>query len=195
MSSAANRSEEDPSARGTAALIVTNVEGIETRAAELAARLNITVEVVASRSAALRLLARRSYVIVVVDQILADSESDGCELIWKNSGLAIPLQINFALVGSARLEREMRTALARREREKQLALQAAAAAVDDELKNAITAFLLESRLALAERNIPPPVESRLQTLAGMADHLRDWLLPNRGTEYHERAIDRTPEVT
>jgi hypothetical protein len=177
MSSAANRSEEDPLAKGTAALIVTTVEGIESRAAELAGRLNITVEVVASRSAALRLLARRCYVIVVVDQILADSEPDGCELIWKNSGLAIPLQINFALAGSARLEREMRTALAWREREKQLAIQAAAAAVDDELKNAITAFLLESRLALAERDIPPPVESRLKTLAGMADNLRERLQP------------------
>jgi hypothetical protein len=55
--------------------------------------------------------------------------------------------------------------------------------LDDDLKNAITGFLLESQLALAEKNIPPRVESRLRTLAGMADQLRERLLPTvaRGT--------------
>jgi hypothetical protein len=139
--------------------------------------------VASSRAAALRLLSRRGYAIVVLDQILADSDPQGCELIWKSAGMAIPLQVNFALAGSARLEREMRGALGRREREQQLAITAAAAALDDELKNAITGFLLESQLALAEKNIPPRVESRLRTLAGMADQLRERLLPTvaRGT--------------
>jgi len=175
----ANPAEKKP----PAALIVTTNEGMEATAAELAGRLRLTVEVATSRAGALRLLGRRAYAIVVVDQILADSDPQGTELLWKNAGVAIPLQVNFALAGSARLEREMRGALARREREAQLAVAAATAAVDDELKNAITGFLLESRLALAEENIPPRVENRLRTLVGMATQLRDRLLPTaaRGT--------------
>jgi hypothetical protein len=183
MSSTAKQSVEEQPATRAAALIITAMDGIESQAAELAGRLHVTVEVASSRAAALRLLSRRGYAIVVLDQILADSDPQGCELIWKSAGMAIPLQVNFALAGSARLEREMRGALGRREREQQLAITAAAAALDDELKNAITGFLLESQLALAEENIPPRVESRLRTLAGMADQLRERLLPMvaRGT--------------
>jgi hypothetical protein len=165
------------------ALIITASEGIEATAAALAAQLQMTVEIASTRAAALRLLGRRGYSIVVVDQIVAESDAAGTDLIWKNAGMAIPLQVNFALAGSARLEREVRAALARRQREQQLAVTAAAAAVDDELKNAITGFLLESRLALAEENIPPRIETRLHTLAAMADRLRERLLPtgSRGT--------------
>jgi hypothetical protein len=142
-----------------AALIVTAIEGIEITAAALAAQLKLTVEIAASRAAAVRLLSRRGYAIVVLDQNLADSDAEGADLIWKNAGVAIPLQLNFALAGSARLEREIRAALVRRERERGLAVAAARAAVDAELKNAITGILLESRLALAEENLPPRVEN------------------------------------
>lgn len=177
MSAQCTDTETASSLRPAAALIVTTMEGIESTAAALAAQLKLTVEVAASRAAALRLLLRRSYQVVILDQILADSDPDGAELIWQHAGVAIPLQVNFALAGSARLEREVRTALARRQREQQLADTAATAAVDAELKNAITGFLLEARLALAEENIPPQVESRLRTLAGMADRLRERLVP------------------
>jgi|HubBroStandDraft_4_1064222.scaffolds.fasta_scaffold86079_2 hypothetical protein len=159
-----------------AALIVTAIEGIEITAAALAAQLKLTVEIAASRAAAVRLLSRRGYAIVVLDQNLADSDAEGADLIWKNAGVAIPLQLNFALAGSARLEREIRAALVRRERERGLAVAAARAAVDAELKNAITGILLESRLALAEENLPPRVENRLKTLALMADGLRERLV-------------------
>jgi CheY-like chemotaxis protein len=159
-----------------AVLIVTAIEEIETTAAALAGQLKLTVEIAASRAAAVRLLARRGYSVVVVDQNLAETDAEGADLIWKNAGVAIPLQLNFALAGSARLEREIRAALARREREQVLAVAAARSAVDAELKNAITGILLESRLALAEENLPPRVENRLKTLALMADRLRERLV-------------------
>ncbi|MGA7349854.1 MAG: hypothetical protein WBX06_01760 [Acidobacteriaceae bacterium] len=160
-----------------AVLIVTAMEEIETTAASVAAQLKLTVEIAASRAAAVRLLARRGYSIVVLDQTLAETDAEGADLIWKNAGVAIPLQMNFALAGSARLEREIRAALARREREHALAVTAARAAVDAELKNAITGILLESQLALGEENLPPRVENRLKTMALMAGRLRDHLVP------------------
>lgn len=165
-------------ASGTAAvLIVTAMDAMESTAAALAARLGMPVEIASTRPAALRLLDRRNYAAVVLDHMLAESDSEGAELIWKRSGLAVPIQVNFALAGSARLEREIRGALARRKREHQLALVAAAAAMDAELKDAVTGFLLESQLALREANIPPGLEGRLHTLAMMAERLRDRLSP------------------
>jgi len=178
MSALLNSTGNPQTSTPAAALIITATEDVETTVAALAGQLKATIEIAASRVTALRLLARRSYSIVVLDQILADSDPEGAELIWKHGGVAIPLQINFALAGSARLEREIRGALTRRRREQQLADAAAAAAIDAELKNAITGFLLESRLALAEEGIPPGVESHLRTLAEMAGRLRERLTPN-----------------
>jgi hypothetical protein len=159
------------------ALVVTGMDNIETTAAALARSLSLTVEVVFTRAAALRLLSRRAFAVIILDQILADSDREGADLIWKCSGTAIPLQINFALAGVARLEREVRAALTRRQREMHLAGAAAAAAIDADLKNAVTGLLLESRLALAESDIPPRVQDRLRTLAEMADRLRERLVP------------------
>ncbi len=155
-----------------AALIVTAIDGIEETAALLAERLSLVVEVASGRAAALRLMERRAYAVVVLDQMLADGDPEGAELIWKHAGMAVPMEFSFALAGGARLERELRGALARRRREEELAQAAAAAALDAEMKNAVTGFLLESRLALAEEGIPPQVEGRLQALAGMAEQLR-----------------------
>ncbi len=177
MSASAKCMENAAAPSVTAVLIVTAMEEIEATAAKLASCLNLTVEVASSRATALRLLARRGYAMLIVDQILADSDPEGGDLLWKNSGMAVPLQVNFAIAGSARLEREVKGALMRRERDQQLASAAAAAALDAELKNAITGFLLESRLALAEKDIAPAIERRLRNLVEMASHLRNRLLP------------------
>ncbi|MGD0366802.1 MAG: hypothetical protein ABSA94_05055 [Acidobacteriaceae bacterium] len=176
MSAQVNGNGNPASPAQPAVLIVTAIEEIETTAAALATQLKVTVEIAASRAAAVRLLTRRGYSIVVLDQTLAETDAEGADLIWKSAGVAIPLQMNFALAGSARLEREIRAALARREREHILAVAAARAAVDAELKNAITGILLESRLALGEENLPPRVENRLKTLALMADRVRERLV-------------------
>lgn len=158
-----------------AALIITALDAIEATAAALATRLDLTVEIASGRGAALRLLQRRAYAVVVLDQTLAEADAEGAELVWKYAGLAVPMEMNFALAGSARLEREVRGALARRQREQQLAAMAATAELDTELKNAVTGLLLESQLALAEKDLAPPVESRLRTLAGIADRMRERL--------------------
>jgi hypothetical protein len=104
-----------------------------------------------------------------------DADPEGVDLVWAQAGLAIPLQISFALSGSARVEREVRAALARRQHETQLAAAVASARLDAEIKNAVTGFLLESQLALAEAGIPPRVESRLRTLAEIAERMRERL--------------------
>lgn len=148
------------------------LEKIERKAAEIAAHLDVVVEIAAGRAAALRLLERKPYSVVVLDQMLAETDPQGADLLWTQCGLALPLQISLSIAGSTRLERDLRMALVRREREQELARLAASAGVDAEIRNAVTAFLLESQLALQEKDIPPQIESRLRTMAGIADRLR-----------------------
>ncbi|HTW46967.1 MAG TPA: hypothetical protein VMD92_03400 [Acidobacteriaceae bacterium] len=156
-------------------LMVTPLDGVESTAAALAEKLDLVVDVASTRAAALRLLNRRSYAAVILDLMLAEADPEGAELIWKGAALAIPIPISFALAGAERVEREVRAALARRRKETQLATAAAAAALDGEIKNAVTGLLLESQLALAESDVPPRLAGRLQTLAGIADRLRERL--------------------
>jgi hypothetical protein len=159
---------ENRKAAAQPVLIVTPLEGVETTAAALAEKLGLAVDVASTRAGALRLLSRRSYAAVIVDQMLAEADPEGAEVIWKGAGLAIPIPMSFAVAGAERVEREVRAALARRQKETQLATAAAAAALDGEIKNAVTGLLLESRLALAEADVPPRLADRLRaTLAGV----------------------------
>jgi signal transduction histidine kinase len=83
--------------------------------------------------------------------------------------------VNFALTGAARLIRELRAALSRREREQALARKAAAAAIESELKSTVAGLLLHSELALSGSDADSPVAERLRTLADLAGILRQKL--------------------
>jgi len=113
-------------------LMVTGIEGARNCAAVVAAQLGMEVEVAEGRKTALRRCATGSF-------------WPWCWMRpWRSAtrrrrgGLGAcrpghPVQINFALSGSARLIREIRAALHRREREQTLARRAAAAAIEIEL--------------------------------------------------------------
>src|SRR5271157_1214731 len=153
-------------------LIVTGIEGAHNCATVVAAQLGMEVEVADGRKAALAALRRREFAAVVVDETMAECDPAAAEAIWDHAGLAIPLQINFALSGAARLIREIRAALHRREREQMLAHRAAAAAIESELKTTIAGLLLHSQLALAGNDIPTPLADKLRVVADLAGHLR-----------------------
>lgn len=161
-------------------LLVTLIEEIDAGVAEIADHLGVSIEIAGGRAAALRLLERKSYSVVVLDQMLADTDPQGADLLWRHCGLAVPLQTGLPVGGGARLERELRMALARREREQELARLAASAELDTKMKNAVTAFLLESQLALQENGLSPQVEERLRTMSRIADELRSDLQKSTG---------------
>jgi hypothetical protein len=156
-------------------LMITSILGAENCAAVLAAQLGFPVETVPSRKDGLARLRRHEYSIIVVDDALAESDPDGTELLWKHAGLAILVQINFALSGTARLAREVRAALARREQEQALAMRAAAVAVESDLRDTVTGLILQSQLALAEPEISPQLAAKLKTVAELAGSLRQRL--------------------
>jgi DNA-binding NtrC family response regulator len=156
-------------------LMVTGVEGARNCAEVVSAQLGLEVEVAEGRKTALAALRRREFTAVVVDETLAECDPAAAEAIWDRAGLAIPLQINFALSGAARLIREIRAALHRREREQTLARRAAEAAIERELKSTVAGLLLNSQIALSIGDVPAPLAERLRVVADLAGNLRQQL--------------------
>ncbi len=153
-------------------LLVTGVEGARNCADVIAKQLEMDVEVADGRKTALGLLRQREFVAVVVDETVAGCDPAAAEAIWERAGLAIPLQINFAVSGAARLIREIRAALHRREREQMLARRAAAVAVEQELKTTVAGLLLQSQLALSSSEPASPLAEKLRLVASLAGDLR-----------------------
>jgi hypothetical protein len=156
-------------------LIVTGIEGARNCATVVGAQLGLEVEVAEGRKAALAALRRHEFSAVVVDETMAECDPAAAEAIWEHAGLAIPLQINFALSGAARLTREIRSALHRREREQTLARRAAAAAIETELKTTVAGLLLHSQLALSGGEVSPLLADKLRMVADLAGSLRQQL--------------------
>lgn len=158
-------------------LIVTGMEGAENCAAALSGMLGLECEAANGRKPALVALKRHEYMALVVDEGVIDTDPAGVELLWEQAGLAIPVQLNFALSGANRLAREIRMAIHRRERERTLAHDAAAAAIESELKSTVAGLLLHSQLALADREISAPLAEKLRVVADLAGNLRQQLAP------------------
>ena len=153
-------------------LMVTGIEGAYNCAEVVGKQLALEVVVAEGRKSALALLHQREFAAVVVDESIAECDPAAAEAIWQRSGLAIPLQINFALCGLARLVREIRAALGRREREQTLAYRAAAAAIESNLKSTLAGLLLHSQLALSGSDANSAVAERLRTVADLVGSLR-----------------------
>jgi len=155
-------------------LIVTGIEGARNCAAAVGEQLGMEVEMAEGRRTALAALRRREFDAVVVDETLAECDPAAAETIWEHAGLAIPLQINFALSGATRIIHEIRAALHRRAREQMLARRAATAAIETELKTTVAGLLLQSQLALIGE-VPAPVADKLRVVAELASNLRQQL--------------------
>ena len=156
-------------------LLISGIEGARNCAGVIEKHLGMEVEVAGGRKAALTILGAREFVVVVVDETIADCDPVGADSIWERAGLAIPLQVNFALSGAARLIRDIRAGMRRREREQMLARKAAAAAIESELKATVAGLLLQSELALSSSDAGSPLAERLRDVADLAGNLRNKL--------------------
>jgi len=164
--------KDDLAISSGAVLFVSGMQGVGTAAAVVGAQLGMEVEVVEGHRAALAALRRREYLAVVIDESLAECDPSAAEKICEHTGLAIPMQINFAASGTARLVREIRAALNRREREQTLARRAAVAAIETELKTTVAGLLLHSQLALSGDKVPTAVAERLRMVADFGESIR-----------------------
>lgn len=156
-------------------LVVSALSGAENCAAAVMQQLGVDAEVVPGRREALDAMRIGTYDAVIVDDALAEGDPRGAELLWKMAGLAIPMQVNFALTGPTRLVRDLRAALMRREQEQDVAQRAAMRAVETELRNTVSGLLLHSQLALRESPPNPQLEQRLRLVAELAGSLKQRL--------------------
>lgn len=163
-------------------LMVTGIDGARNCATVVGAQLGMEVEVAEGRKNALAALRRCEFLAVVVDETLAECDPAAAQTIWDHAGLAIPLQINFALSGAARVIREIRAALHRREREQALAHRAATAAIETELKSTVAGLLLHSQLALNGSDAGSPVADKLRVVADLVGSLRRQLTSCGGAD-------------
>lgn len=156
-------------------LIISAMDGAGNCAAAIEGQTGVHVEVAATRKAGLAALRGGEFAVVVVEENLAEGDPSWADLVWNLAGLAVPLQVNFAISGCARLGREVKAALSRRDGEHELARKAVAAEIENELKSSVTGLLLESELALREMRSPTKLEPKLRHLVELAGALRERL--------------------
>jgi DNA-binding NtrC family response regulator len=158
-----------------AVLLVTASGLAESCASLLTGQLGLAVELAAGRRQALAALRRREFAVVVLDEGMAEADPAGAEVLWQQAGLAVPVQVNFAISGCNRVLREVRGAIQRREREVSLALRAATRVLEGEINTALTGLLLEAELALREPGLPAAASARMTRVLHLAGTLRQQL--------------------
>jgi len=156
-------------------LLVTGIAGAENCAAAISKQFGFAVETAATRKDALAAMRRRSYAIVVADSSLLEAAAGDADMLFQQAGLAIPLEINFAISGCGRLVREIRAALSRRRMEQSVAARAAASSLETSLRDTVAGLLLQSQLALAEPSVTPQLAGKLRMMADLAGSLRQKL--------------------
>lgn len=153
-------------------LLVTEMEGVENFASALGSMLGCTVEAAGTRRAGLLAVRRREFGVVLVEDSLAERDSEWADQMWAAAGLAMPMRINFAISGVTRLTREVRNALSRRDGEQAMVKRAVAAALENEFRGSVTGLLLQSELALQEAAGFTRLEPKLRNLVELAGELR-----------------------
>jgi hypothetical protein len=131
--------------------------------------------VAATLSDAVRQLQEQEFSAVVMDQLLLDSEPEEAEVVFKHLGQAVPVYLNFALVGMSRVTRELRSALNRRNREVLVARREAEQALRHELNEKVTALMLSCEMALQVPGLPESAEAKMQAVDTLAREMREKL--------------------
>jgi hypothetical protein len=145
-------------------LLVTPSERASECAAALHAATNeevVTADTLARTSSRLR---GESYLAVVLDQYLLESEPNEAESVLRHMGTAIAVQVNFAICGVERVVREVRAALQWRRREETRAREAAIGTLQSELNGTVTALVLATELALETPAMPPGAMEKLKSV-------------------------------
>ncbi|MGA7155822.1 MAG: hypothetical protein WBY53_03180 [Acidobacteriaceae bacterium] len=140
----------------------------------LRADLRAEVEATPSRQAALTLLRRNDFVLLLIEESLT-ADSSAADHLYQNAGTALILELNLALSSASRVVRQARSALARRAHDLAQAQVLAASNLNSELNASLAGILLETQLAL--RDALPAQAPRLRRLVDLATDLRERLRP------------------
>jgi len=151
-------------------LITSSARGQEcAHAVEVAA--NEPAQLAKTLGEAVNCLRSSEYNTVVLDECLLDSDPDQADLIMQHLGTAMPVHVNCATSGSERVVREVRAAMRRRRREEQIAREAVEQNLRSELREPLTAILLECDLVLSIPNLPNKAEEKVRAIDELARRL------------------------
>jgi hypothetical protein len=156
-------------------LMIAMMDGVENCARILEQQLGTRVEVAMNRREGLASLRRAEFGVVVVEEGLAEGDPAWADQIWDQAGCAVPLLVNFATSGCARVGREVKAALTRRDGELAIARKAVTSEIENELKSSLTGLLLQSELALREPSVPASLEPKLRHVVELAGAIREQL--------------------
>ena len=153
-------------------LIITALEGAENLAAVLSEKLGTRVEIARTQRTGLHRAKSGEFGVVVVEEHLVAGDPEWADRLWAEAGSALPMQVNFALTGGARLAREVKGAFARMQEEQNVARRDAVSEIEAELKGSLTGLLLQSELAMREPPGSAGLTSKLQKLVELAAEIR-----------------------
>lgn len=153
-------------------LVVTPNLAAEECAEALRQATSEEIVMAASLREAANLLRADSYLAVVLDQYLLETEPDETEMVMRHLGTAIPIQVNLAISGGARLAREVRAAVQRRQREESAARRAVVGSLKCELNGTVTALLLSCELALGAPGLPVAATEKIESAHELVKKLR-----------------------
>jgi hypothetical protein len=139
-------------------------------AIEEATQVATTVCIDVKRAATL--VRSGEYGAVVFDQATLQPDPVMPDEILRNAGLAVPVFVNTALMSPGRITAEVRSAMARVDREKRLAARQAEAVLRNDLKGEITGILLATQLALQTPDLPLFAEDKLRDIEQLATRMR-----------------------
>jgi len=153
-------------------LLVTPHQEVKSCREKFEAAIGEKLELAETLRQATERLRSSEYTVVVMDQSLADCEPLEAEAVLQHAGTALPVQVNFAISDSARVIRELRAAVGRRQREERVLQEAAQRALSSELREPITAMLLSCELAMEVPNVPSAAAEQIRSVHRLARTLR-----------------------
>jgi len=156
-------------------LLITALSNAQKCASTLQEATDEATLIAATLADAVRHLQEQEFSAVVIDQLLLDSEPEQAEVVFKHLGQAVPVYLNFALVGMSRVTRELRSALNRRNREVLVARREAEQALRHELNEKVTALMLSCEMALQVPGLPELAEAKMQAVDALAREMREKL--------------------
>ncbi len=152
-------------------LLISSLDKTQNLAQALQEATSEPVQVCRAFAEAMAQLQAQEFSAVVLDQLLLDADPDGGETAHKHFGSAVPVYVNFAVNGTARVIGELRSALQRRQREILAARRDAEHALRHELSDTVTALLLSCELALQVPDLPASAETKMQAVDALAKEM------------------------
>jgi len=156
-------------------LLITSSNRSKEFSSALEEALGEEVEIAGTSKRALVLLRNGEYSAIVLDEAFVENDAEAIDMLLHHSGMAVPVYVNVAISGPARIVREVKVALRRHEESRLIAMRAAESLLRTELRGAVTGILLSTELALRSPEMPRDAADKLRSVCQLASDIRSRL--------------------